>query len=263
MQDTDKAWQHWGQFDPYFGVLTQEQFSRQKLDASAREQFFESGKRYVDFALQVVHDHLDPNFRPTRALDFGCGVGRLAVPLARVCESVVGVDIAEGMLEEARGNARQQGLSNVTFVKSDSELSAVSGTFDYLNSLIVFQHIPPARGEAFLQRMLDLLRPGGVGALQFTYSYANGAPRSRKALIRAYETVPSLWGFRNLAKGRPFSEPMMQMNEYDLNHLLRILQENGCHDVHLRPTETSSFGSKLYGMIIFFQKRSVETRAYA
>ncbi|HME90767.1 MAG TPA: methyltransferase domain-containing protein [Myxococcaceae bacterium] len=263
MKDSDKTWQYFGRTDPYFGVLSHPSFKTEQLDESARHQFFDSGRRYVDYVLELVSNHLDASFRPTRALDFGCGVGRLTIPLARVCQSVVGVDVSDGMLAEARKNAEGQGATNITFVKADDSLSAVTGDFDLLNSLIVFQHIPPRRGEAILKMMLQRLREGGVGILQFTYGFASSTPWTRKALVRAYHAVPLLWSVRNLLKGRPLLERMMQMNEYDPAHLLRILQEGGCHLVHARFTETNSFGYPFYGVILFFQKRRLEVTAHA
>ncbi|HKY39991.1 MAG TPA: class I SAM-dependent methyltransferase [Polyangiaceae bacterium] len=263
MHDTDKTWKYFGETDPYFGVLTQQDFTSERMTEAGRAQFFESGKRYIDFVLQVVRDHLSPGFSPRRALDFGCGVGRLTLPLAAICESVVGVDVSEPMLAESRKNAAERGATNVSFVPGDDALSAVEGTFDLLNSLIVFQHIPPERGERIVQQLVGRLREGGVGALQFTYAFESGVSRSRTMLVEAYKTVPYLWNARNLVKGRPFQEPMMQMNQYSLNRLLRILQENGCHLAHLRFTETGSFGQKFYGVIIFFQKKSLDTAAHA
>jgi len=263
MQDTDKTWKYYGETDPYYGVLTQPDFKSDRLTDEGRQEFFASGKRYIELVLQVVRDHLDPSFKPTRALDFGCGVGRLALPLAEVCESVVGVDVSDAMLAEARANAVRLNASNATFVPSDDGLTRVEGTFDLLNSLIVFQHIPPPRGEAIVSQLVGRLRQGGVGALQFTYGFESGVARSREMLVQAYKSIPYLWNARNLAKGRPFEEPMMQMNQYNVNRLLRILQEGGCHLVHMRFTETGSFGQKFYGVIIFFQKKQLDPKAHA
>jgi len=256
--NTDSTWEHFGRKDPYFGVLTSPTFRSDQLSDDARSSFFESGKRYVDRALDLVREKIDPTFRPTRALDFGCGVGRLSIPLAGVCESLVGVDVSESMLVHARDNARLAGLTNTTFLKGDDTLSAVSGTFDFLNSFIVFQHIPPARGELIVRRMLDLLREGGVGALHFTYSYGSTTTRARHLLVRAYRDLPLAWGVRNLLKDRPFGEPMMQMNEYSLNRLFRLLHEAGCHTVYPRFTETGSFGQSVLGVLLFFQKRRMD-----
>jgi ubiquinone/menaquinone biosynthesis C-methylase UbiE len=261
--NSDQTWEFFGRTEPYFAVLTRPEFKRSELNVEAKARFFESGTRYVDLVLQHVRETLDPSFRPTRALDFGCGVGRLSLPIARICQSVVGIDVSDSMIERARSNAAEFGITNATFVKGDDQLSAVSGTFDFLNSLIVFQHIPPARGEAILRALLRLLREDGVGALQFSYGFETSTPLWRQLLVRAYTKVPLLWSARNVVKRRPFSEPMMQMNEYDLNRLFCILHEAGCHLINTRFTETSSFGHRLYGVILVFQKKQIAGAEHA
>jgi SAM-dependent methyltransferase len=260
--DTDKTWEYFGKTDPYFGVLTYEGFRADKLAADAKSQFFDSGKRYVEFILGTVRDHLDPSLQLTRGLDFGCGVGRLTIPLASVCKSMVAVDVSESMLAEAAKNCREQGISNVTFVKSNDGLSAVSGPLDFVHSFIVFQHIPRDRGEALLKRLVELLQDDGIGVLHFTCSWSSKTSLARRLLTDAYKSVPLLYGVRNLLKGRPVGEPMMQMNQYDTNRLLRILQESGCHRVHVRFTETGYYGQAFYGVILFFQKHRLDVQAH-
>jgi SAM-dependent methyltransferase len=254
--DSDETWKYFGKKDPYFGVLTHSVYRREQLTDDARKAFFETGERYIDFVMQTIRESLDPSFRPHRALDFGCGVGRLAIPIGRACGSVVGVDVSEAMLDEARRNSREQGLEDATFVKSDDDLSLCEGPFDFVHSCIVFQHIPRRRGEAILRRLVSLLRDDGIGALHFTYSF--DASQKRRLLMDAYRKVPFLFGIRNIAKGRPFSEPMMQMNEYDVNRILRILHECGAQRIHVNLTKTGSFGAPFYGLVVYFQKRALD-----
>ena len=263
MAKTDDSWEYYGKHDPYFGVLTQERFTTKKLTDETKREFFASGERYVGAVLKTIHDCLDPTFRPRRALDFGCGVGRLALPLARICDSVVGVDVSDSMLAEARNNAKKQGLANVLFVKGDDSLSRVSETFDFVHSFIVFQHIPPGRGVAIFKRLVDFLRDDGIGALHVTYSYSGAVSRRRRLLKAAKQSVPFFAGVVNVLKKRPLLEPIMQMNEYDLNHLLRILQESGGHESHVRFSETSVQGQPFYGVSLFFRKRQLDVRAHA
>ena len=135
-----------------------------------RKGLFFTGKAYVDFALRTIKEHFDTNFTGKRALDFGCGVGRLTIPLSAACKQVVGVDASPSMLEEATKNAREMGAENIEFLLADDNLSALgSEGFDFINSFIVFQHIPIDRGYRLLRRLLSLLNEGGIGALHFTY----------------------------------------------------------------------------------------------
>jgi SAM-dependent methyltransferase len=157
-------------------------------------------------------------------------VGRLVIPLAQRCGTVVGVDVSDAMLAEARRNADRAGVTNVGFVKSDDALSRVEGRFDFIHSYIVLQHIPVPRGEVITRRLLDLLEPGGVGALHYTYATGLGA-RSR-FLLWARVHVPLANPALNVLLRRKPSHPVMQLNEYSVSRLLEILQHAGCADVH-------------------------------
>jgi len=69
--------------------------------------FFESGRGHVEAVLASCKRYFGEGFQPRRLLDFGCGVGRVLLPFAELCEAVVGVDISESMLAEARRNSPQ------------------------------------------------------------------------------------------------------------------------------------------------------------
>jgi len=45
--NTDKAWQEWGENDPYFGVYTNEKFRLENLTADSKNEFFASGEKYI------------------------------------------------------------------------------------------------------------------------------------------------------------------------------------------------------------------------
>lgn len=49
-------------------------------------------------------------------LDFGCGAGTLAIPLARRVASVTAVDFSRVMLDLLRQSCREEGISNVTSI---------------------------------------------------------------------------------------------------------------------------------------------------
>jgi trans-aconitate methyltransferase len=189
--------------------------------------------------------------------------GPLALPVARVCSSVVGVDVSESMLAEAAVNAKEQSVENMTFVKGDDSLSRVSGTFDFIHSFIVFQHIPPQRATAIFHRLVTLLNQDGIGVLHVTYSFARGRSSWQKVKNAVKQSMPFAVAIQNVIRGNSLRAPIMQMNEYDINELLRILQEADCHDVHLRFSETSVQGHPFYGVSLYFRKRALDVRMHA
>jgi SAM-dependent methyltransferase len=260
---TDEAWEYFGKNDPYFGVLTSADFKKGQLTEEAKKHFFATGELYVESLFEAIQEVFEPDFRPARAMDFGCGVGRLIIPFAARCGAVVGVDVSTSMLDTARRNCRELGLTNASFVQADDRLSYLAGDFDFIHSFIVFQHIPQGRGLEIFRRQVGMLKGDGIGAIHFTYSYGGRLPAWRRLQIAAQHRVPLVNGLTNLVKGRPAGEPPMQMNEYDVNRLLKILQESGCHQVHLRFSETSDRGRPFYGVTFLFRKRQLDVRAHA
>src|SRR6185369_13089394 len=125
-QDTDKYWQLIGDANPYWGVITDDKFDKDKLTPDAIEDFYRMGETQVELLLQKIHDYVDNLFAPDSALDFGCGVGRVLLPLAKRCRTVVGVDVSEGMLQHARERCASLKIGNVQLVKGDDQLSQVT-----------------------------------------------------------------------------------------------------------------------------------------
>jgi SAM-dependent methyltransferase len=216
--DSDRHWRRWGEIDPYFAVLADPRFRREKL-ADSREDFFQSGQLYVEERLNRARA-LFGDFPQARALDFGCGVGRLSLPLAAHFGEVVGLDVAPAMLDEARVNAEARDVGNLRLALADDLLSACAGPFDFVMSCMVLQHVPPRRGLPLVARLLDRVGPGGVAALHFCIGQEGGAGARLRAWAQSH--VPGVHGLFNRLRGRPADEPLMQMNAYPLDRLLAI-----------------------------------------
>ena len=232
LNDSDRDWEAFGKRDPYFAVLTAPEFHG-ALTGSARDKFFASGEEHIEMMFSIIQQSLDASFAPQTALDFGCGVGRLVIPLARRCAAVTGVDISRSMLAEARRNCEAAGLRNVSLVEGDDELSRVGGTFDFVHSYIVLQHIPVERGERLIARLASLIAPGGVGMFQVPYTTGRKTLADR-ALYWSRMHVPGARALLNLARRRSVDTPVMQMNAYSITNLLDILRDAGCREVHVR-----------------------------
>ena len=191
-----------------------------------RKRFFASGEQYVTELLRRVRRQIDPAFQPERVLDFGCGVGRVLIPLARLARQTVGIDVSPSMLNEARRNCDALALSGVELVTPDALRGL--GRFDLVHSVLVLQHMPVRDGERILAELVDVLSPGGVGVIQLTI----GGNREH-LVFNALMKAPLAPNVLNLVRGRPWSYPHMQMNVYDLNRLLPILRARGVPLVHV------------------------------
>ncbi len=108
-----------------------------------------------------------------RALEIGCGPGRLMRPMSRHFMEIDGVDVSDEMIALAR--QRLGDLPNARPHHTDGASLALwpAETFDFVYSYAVFQHIPSR--EVVLQYLREthrVMKTGGLARLQF-----NGLPQ--------------------------------------------------------------------------------------
>lgn len=111
------------------------------------------------------------------ALELGCGIGRLMVPLCAHVRSVVGTDVSSGMISAAV--RRLEGLSNASVqLTTGHDLSAfATGSRDLVYSVDTFPYLVlsgHALVERHFQEIARVLRPAGNFVL---FNYVYGRPR--------------------------------------------------------------------------------------
>lgn len=243
---SDKTWEKIAQSDPYYGVLTDDQYRSDRMTDSAMAEFFRSGEEHIGHAIAKSEKHLGCTIDTQRALDFGCGAGRLLLPLARTFADVVGVDISPAYLALAKQNCEKVDASNVRLTGSLDALHAEAGTFNFVHSHLVFLHIPRRRGVELIGRLAGLLAPGGVGSVQVLYRRDVGRGRRTLNVTRKY-FLPLHWVL-NAAVRRPAFDPMMQANEYPLNDVLDVLTSTGVGAVYI---EMTNVGEDRFAYVYF------------
>ena len=104
------------------------------------------------------------NLRPgTKVLDVACGTGNLALPAARAGADVTGVDIAPNLVEQARENAKREGLK-AQFDEGDAEaLPYEDASFDGVVTMFGAMFAP--RPELVAAELKRVCRPGGFIAM--------------------------------------------------------------------------------------------------
>jgi SAM-dependent methyltransferase len=220
--------------EPFFAVLTSPRFLRANLTPEREREFFASGEALVAAMLRTIELRLAPHFAPTAILEYGCGVGRLALPLARHAArragSVVAVDRSGTMLRIARAEAERRGIVNIEF-HTPAELEAARRTFDFITCYLVLQRMPPREGLALMRRLLALIASGGVGVFHLPYETTTAPLVEATRHLR--ERVPLVNAVANLARRRPYDQPFIPSHTYDLTEVFRLVDEASVEAVHV------------------------------
>jgi Trans-aconitate methyltransferase len=239
---SSQDWENLAQQEPFFAVLTEDRFLRDRMSDDDREAFFASGDADIAHLFDLIYSPGSPGspgFAPRSALDFGCGVGRLTRALTKRVGRVSGVDVAPSMLRIARENVPSATFSSMIPAER----------FDLIVSLIVFQHIPVVRGEALLGELLDRLADDGVAALHFTFRRPGSSLRRIARAVRA--RVPLVHRIAQRIRGeRPM--PYMQMNEYDPARVIAVMRNHGCAEPRVIPTNHGG----IEGAIVITRKKT-------
>jgi len=232
MNTADKQWELLGKNDPYWGVSAREGMRAKNINDANKEAFFVSGETNVKDVFSIIEAETGITFKPNSSLDFGCGVARLTIPLAKRSDHVMGVDVSESMLSEARKNTERFGITNADYAIYTDELIS-SKKFDFIYTFIVLQHIPVKKGTEIVKNLLNALEEGGTAVIQLTFSNENlnkvrifkriNVLMEKSSIANTFYKV-----FRKIRKGKEFSEPVIQMNYYDLNKIFKLLYDFKC-----------------------------------
>jgi 2-polyprenyl-3-methyl-5-hydroxy-6-metoxy-1,4-benzoquinol methylase len=176
-----------------------------------------------------------------RALDFGCAVGRLTQALADHFAHVVGVDIAQAMVDQARAYNRHG--ARVDYVLNTAPDLRVFGdaSFDFVYCNKVLQHIRPRAQLGFIREFVRLLRPGGVAAFQMR----NG-PDVRPGSMREQLYLLNRVHLRRLfqrVRGR---------TPYEMHYVARAQVEQALAEVGGRLLEVRDISQERPGRSLFY-----------
>jgi ubiquinone/menaquinone biosynthesis C-methylase UbiE len=158
-----KDWTRLGAEDPLWAVSVAPDKRGGRWDV---EQFLATGRADVAATMAWL-DTLNLGQHWEKALDFGCGAGRLSQALTDYAGEVVGVDVSAPMLDTARKLDPGGRCRFVLNQEPDLKLFA-DNEFDLIYSDLVLQHLPRGLIERYLGELVRVLEPGGVAVLSCT-----------------------------------------------------------------------------------------------
>ncbi|MET3580130.1 SAM-dependent methyltransferase [Mesorhizobium robiniae] len=140
-------------------------------------------KRQAEVIEPVISSHLKSEFgfwpwtKPKTILDFGCGVGRVALKMhaekkwpTHCCDvNRIGAAYLQRQIPEI----------SVLHTKYDPPLPYEDRTFDAIYSVSVWTHMPEEAQDRWLKEMARILKPGGIALITTSGYKAMQARRKR------------------------------------------------------------------------------------
>lgn len=145
--------------------------------------------KYGDIRYPILTD-----FQEKKALDFGCGPGRMVKRMQKYFLQVDGCDISARLLEEARRRVPE----STFYLTNGNDLGyAFREAYDFIYCTISMQHIASHTIRTkILRAMYDALKPGGCITLQmgynpdYPYVWLKSHVEINGTLVQSWETLP-------------------------------------------------------------------------
>lgn len=231
-----KNWNAFGEQDPMWAILTQKGKKGNKWE---KEPFFRSGNNEINRVLKYVNT-LEIDLKKNRALDFGCGLGRLTQALARHFKFVDGVDVASSMITQA--NAFNQFPGKVHYHLNEKPNLKVfpDDHFDFIYSNITLQHIPKPYIRPYIQELIRVLEPGGLLIFQMPSDINWKKPDGKIA----WNGMVTKWVYqlrldRIYRRLRYMNQPIMEINLLRKDEVLSVLTEAGAQALDIVPNKSA------------------------
>lgn len=161
LDDYARDWESNARADACFAILSDPAANDGAWDT---ERFLATGEAEIAAVMAELGRRGITVSARTRALDFGCGIGRLTLALGRRFDHAVGVDVSATMIERAQALAGDR--TSYVVNQRDDLRRFDDGAFDFIYSNIVLQHVSNELQRAYLGEFCRVLAPGGVAVFQ-------------------------------------------------------------------------------------------------
>lgn len=224
LDDLRRNWDGLGRTDPLWAILAYPERHRGGWDGH-EDDFFATGRQAVDEVMAMLGRVGATPAAMHRAMDFGCGAGRLTQGLAGHFERADGVDIAASMVELARRHNRAGDRVEYHLNEAPDLALFEDDTFDFLLSIIVLQHIPNELKTGYLAEFVRVLRPGGIAA----FTVPSHGDWSIEGIVRR---LPNSW--QNVYRRRRYGyDDVMEFHPLKRSRVEAALRAAGAEVVHV------------------------------
>ncbi len=162
-------WNQFAENDPLWSILGIEEKRGNKWNL---EEFKETGRKEINNLMQKIKE-LKPELKNGRALDFGCGIGRLTQPLSGLFEDVHGVDVSKVMIDLANKHSAAPNVHYHANEKNDLGIFP-NDYFDLIYSNITLQHMKRKCAVKYIEEFSRILNNGGILVFQVAGTRLDG-----------------------------------------------------------------------------------------
>jgi len=248
-------WNGFAQRNARWAILTRD--AQRPVDASTwcREEFLRTGSEEIAHVFENLRRE-GIQIPQGRALDFGCGVGRLTFALGEHFREAIGVDVSERMIALAIADNPHPGICR--FIHSArTELPCADASIDFVYSRFVLQHMSRSLARTYIAEFLRVLRPDGLCVFQLPEPedhsvQGNAFKRALPLLlVRVFRRMRIAW-----RQGPQF--PRMEMVGVAREDVRTWLQEAGASFIQVWPD--SSHGTQSPGYVYVARRDTTITR---
>lgn len=239
-------WSLMGKTKAFWSVLVDLPQDDNQVTQVMRKGFYARGELDIKEVISQTRQQY-PNWNlEGDVLDFGCGLGRLSAAIAQHdgVRSVACVDQSIYHLAKAKkftADLSMKGEFNTVVSGPDLLMALQQGQrfpkcFDFINSLIAFQHMITPLQAVYLEQLCDILKPDGIMRVQLPSKTAL-KPACDDQLRESYKVMGG-----------------MQMHYIDEGSVRTILTKRGC-DVIIEDVGNAWVGGDQRSMMVYARKR--------
>jgi len=235
LKDLLDTWDRLGKEDPLWAMLAHPDKKGNKWKI---EEFFKNG----EIEIKSIMEHIKTigiNFGKRKALDFGCGVGRLTQSLVDYFDEVYGVDIAPSIIQLARKYNRHESKCKYILNQKNDLKIFPDNNFDFIYTTLTLQHMRPTLSKNYIREFLRTLVPNGLLVFQLP-----SGPRNlvKKIIGRIFPSV-SLNFYRMFKYG--YRAPW-DLYWIDQKVVLDLLEEINAKVIDIQKSEEQGWESIRY-----------------
>ena len=254
LKDLQDTWDELGKIDPLWAIASWPDKKGNKWNLS---DFFAEGEKEIDGVIRYI-DSLDLKVPRRKALDFGCGVGKVTQALAHHFDECLGVDIAPSMIALADQYNRHGEKCHYILNEVDNLRLFSNDDFDFVYTNFVLMHMQPKYALDYIREFLRVLNPQGLLMFdlleqpaplsQPTKPQPKEALKKRtKALLKRIAPKPVRSLYRRVRYGSQSStEPRAEVYHSEREDVVSFLVKHGARVIDIRAEQRGSDAAFVY-----------------